>query len=77
VCTSCEHINQDDINLYIKKMKPGSLKILQSNNYVKIKEHINCRNNLDDFVKDYKPQRLLFKGKLKLEEYERYMVIFT
>lgn len=58
-------------------MKPGSLKILQSNNYVKIKEHINCRNNLDDFVKDYKPQRLLFKGKLKLEEYERYMVIFT
>ena len=77
ICTSCEHISQEDINLYIKKMKPGSLKILQSNNYVKIKEHINCRNNLDDFVKDYKSQRLLFKGKLELEEYERYMVIFT
>ena len=76
ICTSCEHISQEDINLYIKKTKPGSLKILQSNNYVKIEEHINCRESLDDFVRDYTQFRILFKDTLKLNEYERYMVIF-
>lgn len=76
ICTSCEHIEQEDINMYLKKMKPGSVKILQSNNYYEIKEHINCRDSLDDFIKDYDMNRLLFKGTLKLDKYDRYMVIY-
>ena len=76
ICTSCEHIKQEDIDLYVRKMNPTSIKILQSNNYYEIKEHINCRDSLDDFVKDYRIKKLLFKGTLKLDKYERYMVIF-
>ena len=77
VCTSCEHIPQKQIDDYLKRTLSGTLKILQSNNYYKIEEHINCRESLDDFVKDYNPEKLLFKGELDLEEYKRFMIIFV
>jgi len=76
ICTSCEHIEQKDLNNYISKMSKSSLKILQSNNYVQIEEHINCKENLEDFVSEFNIGKLLFKGTLKLDKYDRYMVIF-
>ena len=76
ICTSCEHIKQEDLNNYISKMNRNSLKILQSNNYIQVEEHINCKENLEDFVSEFKIGKLLFKGTLKLDKYDRYMVIF-
>ena len=57
-------------------MNKSSLKILQSNNYIQVEEHINCKENLEDFVSEFKIGKLLFKGTLKLDKYDRYMVIF-
>ena len=58
-------------------MSRSSLKILQSNNYFQIEEHINCKNNLEDFVSEFKIGKLLFKGTLEMEKSHRYMVIFV
>ena len=77
ICTSCEHKEQQDLNNYIDKMSRSSLKILQSNNYFEIEEHINCKNNLEDFVSEFKIGKLLFKGTLEMEKFHRYMVIFV
>ena len=75
ICTSCEHLGQYLIDEFLKRRKKGSLVILQSNNYFKIKEHINCHNSLEEFEKSLKLEKILYKGTLKLDKYERYMVI--
>ena len=49
--------------------------ILQSNNYFKIKDHINCHNNVVDFEKTLKLDKILYRGTLKLDKYDRYMVV--
>lgn len=75
ICSSCEHISQKTINDFLYIRKKGSLVILQSNNYYKIEEHINCKNSLDEFIADYKFDKILYKGTLKLDTFERYMII--
>jgi hypothetical protein len=59
--------------LYVRKK--GSLVVLQSNNYHKIEEHINCKNSLNDFIADYNFDKILYTGTLKLDTFERYMII--
>jgi len=76
ICTSCEHIEQSIINNFLKKRKQNSLVILQSNNYYKIKEHINCRDTLKHFIDDYIHFNPKYYNQLELQEYNRYMVIF-
>ena len=75
ICTSCEHLGQYLIDELLKRRKKGSLVILQSNNYFSIEEHINCYNNLVEFEKSLKLEKILYRGTLKLDKYERYMVI--
>lgn len=76
VCTSCEHIDQKNLNNFINKKKNKSLVILQSNNYHEIKEHINCKNNLKEFVNEYLKYNVHYYNELKLDKYDRYMVVF-
>ena len=54
ICTSCEHLKQEVIDDMLERIKKGALVILQSNNFYKIKGHINCRKNLEDFEKSLK-----------------------
>ena len=75
ICTSCEHLEQYIIDDFLKRRKQGSLVILQSNNFYKIKEHINCCRNLEDFKKSLKLEKVLYKGVLNLGGFDRYMVI--
>lgn len=75
ICSSCEHISQKIINDFLYVRKKGSLVILQSNNYSKIEEHINCKNSLNEFIDEYKFDKILYKGTLKLDTFERYMII--
>ena len=75
ICSSCEHISQKIINDFLYVRKKGSLVILQSNNYSKIEEHINCKNSLNEFINEYKFDKILYKGTLKLDTFERYMII--
>ena len=71
--TSCEHIHH--FNHWYSLIPAGKLVILQTNNYFDIEEHVNCSIDLDDFVKSAPMSRLLYKGKLELEKYDRFMII--
>jgi len=75
ICTSCEHLEQYIIDDFLKRRKKGSLVILQSNNYFSIKEHINCHNSVIEFEKTLKLEKILYRGTLKLNKFDRYMVI--
>ena len=77
VCTSCEHLKQSVINDMIKKCKQGALIILQSNNYFDVKEHINCYNNVEEFEMSLNLEKVLYKGTLHLDKFNRFMVIGT
>jgi len=71
--TSCEHI--ENFAEWYQNIPQGKLVVLQSNNYFKIKEHINCSKNLKEFSKLTPFRRELYSGELKLEKYTRYMRI--
>ena len=77
ICTSCEHISQQNINKFLINKKKDSIVVLQSNNYKKISQHINCKNTVDEFLSEYSYTKLLYKGSLDLKKYNRHMVIFT
>ena len=71
--TSCEHIHH--FNHWYSLIPAGKLVILQTNNYFDIEEHVNCSIDLDNFVESAPMSQLLYKGKLELEKYDRFMII--
>ena len=75
--TSCEHMEQEDINLMIGLKRPEAFVCLQGNNYHEIQSHINTHDCLDDFVNSFNLKEIHFKNVLPsvCGKYERYMVI--
>ena len=71
--TSCEHITQDQYNLWLSGMPHNSLLVLQSNNY-NIEEHVRTANSLEEFEQQC-GINVIWSGELKLPMYTRYMVI--
>jgi len=71
--TSCEHISQEQYNLWLSKVSSTSLVVLQSNNY-NIPEHIRIADNLEHF-KTQCDIKVLWAGELALPLYTRYMII--
>lgn len=71
--TSCEHIQ--NFNDWYNKIPAGKLVILQGNNYLEVKEHVNCSADLDEFDKKAPMTSTLYKGELKLPRYTRFMKI--
>lgn len=71
--TSCEHITQDQYDLWLSGMPNDSLLVLQSNNY-KIDEHIRIANSLEEFMRQSNIN-VLWAGELRLPLYNRYMII--
>ena len=49
---SCEHVEQDLLNEFIGQKKRWLIVILQSNNYYKLPEHINCVEDEDEFERN-------------------------
>ena len=74
ICTSCEHITDDEINGVLRKKDKSTVVFLQSNNYNEIDEHINCKKSVDDFANGLKLSTSK-KYTLSLDKYERFMVI--
>ena len=74
--TSCEHITQDDYEIWLNRLRSDSLIVVQSNNY-DIPEHIRTASSLDDFVRQSNLGTVLFAGQLELPLYTRYMLIGT
>jgi hypothetical protein len=73
--TSCEHITQEQYDLWISGVPYNSLIVLQSNNY-NIEEHVRIANSLEHFVEQSQLE-VRWAGELKLPLYTRYMIIGT
>jgi len=73
--TSCEHITQEQYDLWISGVPYNSLIVLQSNNY-DIEEHVRIANSLEHFVEQSQLE-VRWAGELKLPLYTRYMIIGT
>lgn len=71
--TSCEHITQDQYNLWLSGHPQNSLLVLQSNNY-NIPEHVRTANTLEEF-KSQCGIDVIWSGELVLPLYTRYMII--
>lgn len=72
--TSCEHITQDQYDLWLSGMPHNTLFVLQSNDY-EIPEHIRTAKNLDEFKKQSGLENILYAGELNLPKYCRFMII--
>ena len=75
VNTSCEHITQDDYELWLSGIPHNSIIVLQSNNYI-IPEHIRPVNSLEEFISQ-SDIKVLTSSQLALPLYTRYMLIGT
>jgi len=71
--TSCEHITQDQFDLWKSGIPHNSILVLQSNNY-NIPEHVRIASDLEDF-KQQCDVNVLWAGQLELPLYTRYMII--
>ena len=72
--TSCEHITQDQYDLWLSGVPHNSLLVLQSNNY-NIPEHVRIADSLQSFKKQCGDIDILWAGELELPLYTRYMII--
>lgn len=72
--TSCEHITQDQFDLWKSGMPHNSLLVLQSNNYM-IEEHIRPASSLEQFKEQCDLTNILWAGELELPLYTRWMII--
>ena len=71
--TSCEHITQDEYDLWLSGHPQNSIIVLQSNNY-DIPEHVRIANSLEEF-KQQSNLNVVYAGELKLPLYTRWMII--
>jgi hypothetical protein len=72
--TSCEHITQEQHDLWLANIPDSSLIVLQSNNY-NIAEHVRISNNLEEFKQQSGLNYILYSGELDLSLYKRFMII--
>jgi hypothetical protein len=71
--TSCEHITQDQFDLWKSGVPYNSLLVLQSNNY-NIPEHIRTAKDLEEFRKQCNID-VIWAGEMNLPLYTRFMII--
>ena len=71
--TSCEHITQDEYDLWLSGLPYNSLLVLQSNNY-DIPEHVRWAHSLKEF-EEQSHINVIWSGELKTQLYTRYMII--
>lgn len=71
--TSCEHFAR--FGAWWDRIQPGTLVILQSNNYFGPEEHVNIVKSEDELAEQAPMSATLFKGRKKTHLYDRFMVI--
>jgi hypothetical protein len=72
--TSCEHITQDQYDLWLSGVPQNSIIVLQSNNY-DIPEHIRIAQTLTTFEEQSQLNKIWFAGELQTQMYTRWMII--
>ena len=73
--TSCEHITQ--FQNWLETLPENVPLILQSNNFSGGEGHVNCCRDLAHFEEQCSFKRVLYKGTLALDHYDRFMIIGT
>lgn len=73
--TSCEHITQEQYELWLARLPKDSIVVLQSNDYA-IPEHVRISKTLEQF-KEQSHLNELWSGSLKTQMYTRWMIIGT
>ena len=75
--TSCEHMEQDDLDMIIGMKPANTIVCFQTNNMHNEAEHINTHDSIESFEESLNLVRVFWSGthKMKDSEYERYMVI--
>jgi hypothetical protein len=71
--TSCEHITQDEYEVWLSGLPQNSIIVLQSNDY-DIPEHVRFVDSLGDF-KEQSQLNVLYAGSLDTQLYTRWMII--
>ena len=78
ISTSCEHIEPEILEKFIKSKHDDAWVVLQTNNYDELDSHINCQPDVMSFANWVEPhlkERVYFAGTLRLGDFDRYMVI--
>ncbi len=73
VNTICEHLAEGP--LWWSRVAPGQLSALQSNNYEKCSEHVNCVDDVEQLEAQTPMSRRLYSGTLELSIFDRFMLI--
>ena len=73
--TSCEHMEQDDLEFMCDARVERTIVCFQSNNYHEIDSHINCHDSLSDFIDSLSLKNIIYKNEQILPNCTRYMVI--
>ena len=78
ISTSCEHIEPEILEKFIKSKRKDAWVVLQSNNFYELDSHINCFPNEKAFanwVKPFLDEKIYYSGTLNLGDFDRFMVI--
>lgn len=73
--TSMEHINQLSVEYILQYLRPKTIVALQSNNYYKVKDHINCCKDLQEFKDKTNLSKIYYSGEIPFKNHDRYMII--
>lgn len=71
--TSCEHITPTEA--WYARIPPGTLQVLQSNDYFDCPDHVNCQSDLEAFKEDQPMRALYYQGSMARKRYTRFMLI--
>lgn len=74
ICTSCEHISKENLQKLVDKIPKNCIIILQSNNFYRIHDHINCVDSVEEFKQQIKNVKFLRSGSLDVGAYTRFMI---
>jgi len=78
ISTSCEHVEPEVLEKFIRSKNSNAWVVLQTNNYDELDSHINCYPDVMSFANWVEPlikERIYFAGTLRLGDFDRYMVI--
>jgi len=78
ISTSCEHVEPEVLEQFIRSKNSNAWVVLHTNNYDELDSHINCYPDVMSFANWVEPlikERIYFAGTLRLGDFDRYMVI--
>jgi len=72
--TVCEHMTPEQYNEWLDKLPSKKRIVIQSNDYFSHKEHVNCKQTLEEFQKDCRIN-VDIAATMPTEKYNRFMII--